>query len=72
LVILIFLGVAGYFFWRDRRYLKKNIRDVAPDELKKFLNLPHPDAKFQQHLPSEAPKPRASRRILDGMNDPNE
>lgn len=72
LLILVFLSVVGFLFLRDQRFLKKNLRDVAPKELKKFLNLPTDEATFSTRLSGKKPEPRASRRLLNEMNDPDQ
>ena len=69
LLILVFLGVTGFFFWRDQSFVRKELRDVAPPELKKFLDLPHDEAKFSGRLPANPDNKRPSRRLLDEMNE---
>lgn len=71
LLILSFLGVAGFFFWRDYRFRHKDLREVATPEQKKYLNLPSADENFSERLPRDLPAKRPSQRLLEDMNDEN-
>jgi hypothetical protein len=44
------LAVVLWFWHRDRRYLKKELRDIVSPEMQTRLNLPGPDKKFEELL----------------------
>lgn len=67
-VSLIALILVVYFVRRERRYLKKNIKDVVNDDIKKLLNIPTNDALFPKSLEQKPQKPKASTKILHEIN----
>lgn len=76
-MILIYLSLAlalisFFLFKRDKKYLTKDIKDIADDDLKKFLNLPHQEACFSQKLKGSSiqqeRKNELSKQILQEMN----
>lgn len=67
-VSLIALTVVAFMIRRERRYLKKSIKDVANDDIKKLLNIPTNDAVFPKSLKEKPQKPKASIKILHHIN----
>ena len=60
---LIILFLIGWIIYKDRRYLKKNTRDVVSDDMKKILNIPMPDDKFNEDIQRHTSKASASKKI---------
>ncbi len=64
-IVLIFV----IWYWRrERAYLKKGLREVVSEDMKKELNFPHDGATFDADLAKKQHEKRASRTILDEMN----
>lgn len=54
---------------RDRKYLKRELKETVSEDTKRFLNIPvEKDTPFQNNL-EEAPKQKKlSRQILEDLN----
>ena len=65
---IVLLFVAGWFFFRDRRYLKKKLRDVVSEDMKPILNIPTEENVFSEQLTQKQKDKKASRKILEDMN----
>ena len=73
MLILIFLIALALvptilLYQRDRRFLRKNTRDVVSDDLKDYLNIPTLKSKFSVTEPKKSTGTKLSRSILDDMN----
>lgn len=71
--ILVIIGasllLALFLRNKDRRYLKKNYKTIAPEEVKKYLNLKTKDAHFEKNIPTpETSKKRLSLEIIKELN----
>lgn len=73
-MILIYLTSLLLFvvilFWRrERRFLKKSVREALSEEMKVELNLPGTNPHFEKKLAlQDQTQKRASRKILEEMN----
>jgi hypothetical protein len=67
-LILASLGMVVWLWRRDRRYARKDLKEVAGEDLKAYLNLPHEKARFSGELEARAQKTRPSRDLLREMN----
>jgi hypothetical protein len=67
-IILFLLFVASWFFYRDRRYLKKKLREVISEDMKPLLNIPTEENGFSEQLTQKQKDKKASRKILEDMN----
>lgn len=71
IALAVFAFLAFFIFYRDRQYLKKNLKDVMSVEVKKMVNLPTGDEIFPQRVdsqPSSTLAKKASQRILVEIN----
>lgn len=57
--------IVTFLFVRDQRYQKKQLKEAANPEQKKYLNIPDGEGLFPQ---VDAKKKGASRVILDEIN----
>ncbi|MBF0104487.1 MAG: hypothetical protein HQM16_04070 [Deltaproteobacteria bacterium] len=68
-IALIVFALTGIWLYRDRRYLRKDIRAVAGDQTKKLLNIPTRDDKFPVDFKKHRSGRTASKKILEKMNE---
>lgn len=70
LFILTFIGALIIFLLvrRQRRFLKKDLKEVISSDMKKELNLPTQDNSFSKELERESSKSSASKEIVKTMN----
>lgn len=55
---------------KDRRYLEKDYKTVAPEEVKKYLNLKTEDAHFEKRISTtETSEKRLSIEIIKEFNE---
>lgn len=66
--IACLFAVVLWFRHKDRRYLKKDLRETVSPEMKIKLNLPHSHTHFEKSLAERRDKRPASRRILEDLN----
>lgn len=60
--------MVGWFFYRDRRYLKKKLRDVVSEDMKPLLNIPTEKSEFSGQLTQKQKDKKTSQKILEDMN----
>lgn len=60
--------MVGWFFYRDRNYLKKELREVVSEDMKPILNIPTDKSEFPGQLLQKQGSKKASRKILEDMN----
>lgn len=66
-VLTIFLLV--WLYLKDRRFLKKRVRDILSEEMRKAVNLPTSLDEFPKNLNEVQQKKRTSQEILKKMNE---
>ena len=70
-IILVILFGASWLFYRDRRYLKTNLRDTVSTEMKSLLNIPTGQEKFPHELHQKQTQKKMSRQILENITKEN-
>lgn len=65
--LTIFLLVG--FYLKDRRFLKKRVRDILSEEMRKSVNLPTGYDEFPKNLSEVQQKKTTSKKILEKMNE---
>lgn len=68
ILILAGLSVAVWLLRRDLHFVKKDLKEVASEDLKAYLNLPSGKASFGDDLQAKTRKSRPSRELLKEMN----
>jgi uncharacterized protein HemX len=73
LLIVLPLGLAVFFFKKDRDYLQSELADTLNDEMKQNLNIKNSHSHFDANLKKveENQKDIPSRQILKKMNQKN-
>lgn len=66
-VLTIFLLI--WWYLKDRRFLKKRVRDILSEEMRKAVNLPTAQDEFPKNLNDVQQKKRTSQEILKKMNE---
>jgi len=68
-IIAASLLLALFLRNKDRRYLEKKYKTVAPDNIKKYLNIKTNDTEFEKRIPSpDQAKKKLSAQIMDELN----
>ena len=52
-IFVLTLFLLGWFFYKDRNYSKKDLKEVISDEMRQELNLPN---HFNTYEPKEKPE----------------
>ena len=65
--LAIFLLV--WFYLKDRRFLKKRVREILSEDMRKSVNLPTSQDQFPENLNAIQEKKSASKEILKKMNE---
>lgn len=68
ILILAGLSLAVWLLRRDLGFIKKDLKEVASEDLKAYLNLPSDKARFGDDLQAKTRRSRPSREILKEMN----
>jgi hypothetical protein len=58
-----------WLYLKDRRFLKKRVRDILSEEMRKSVNLPTNQDQFPKNLNGVQQKQRTSQEILKKMNE---
>lgn len=74
IVLLIIISALTVFllvwlYLKDRRFLKKRVRDILSEEMRKSVNLPTSQDEFPKNLNEVQQKKLASQEILKKMNE---
>lgn len=74
IVLLIIISALTIFllvwlYLKDRRFLKKSVRDILSEEMRKSVNLPTSQDEFPKNLNEVQQKKRTSQEILEKMNE---
>ena len=74
ILLLIIISALAIFllmwlYLKDRRFLKKRVREILSEEMRKSVNLPTSLDEFPKNLNAIQEKKSASKKILEKMNE---
>ncbi len=71
-LLLIVIGLVVTWYWRDKRFLKADLEDVASLQVKKELNFKTQNNTFERTLTRGNQEKVHSNRILARQNQKND